>query len=74
MEGINELQYFIMALVKKSDMLHTYAALLHNLSLLKGSDRDQYVLGENGENLENVLEGVNALSHQCIGGENLYIT
>ncbi len=27
-----------------------------------------------GLNIEHILEGVNALSHQCIGVENLYVT
>ncbi len=37
-------------------------------------DRDQLVLGKNGENLLNLFEGINRLSHQCMIGERWYNT
>ncbi len=41
---------------------------------MKGSYLDQFVAVKMGNKLRNILEGINALSHQCISGESWYVT
>ncbi len=68
LEGFDELQYFIKALVENGDMPYNYASYCGLEVYWKGMTVT--IMGWKWEE-KIVLEGKNALSCQCIRGKNL---